>query len=290
MHQIKDIMSDVINYGEWRETRTGRVKSIWNSGESWNLASGRFPAVTAKTLAWRSVVGELLWFLSGSMSVEDLRRFTFGENCPPAKWTIWTDDAVRWNKSQNRTEEHFDFVGNLYPVQWRNYGCLGVDQIANLVDGLKNAPMERNHIVMAWNPYDIARNSMALKPCHIGFQCYVTNDGRLNLKWWQRSVDSFLGLGFNVASYALLTHLLCEWTGLQPGELSCDLGDVHIYENHMDAVSQYLESPCHNLPELVLPEKAKSLDTILELTALDFEDSLVGYTSSGNIKAPLSVG
>ena len=289
MHQIKNIMRDVIDYGEWRETRTGRVKSVWGAGESWNLTSG-FPAVTAKTLAWKSVVGELLWFLSGSLSVEDLRRFTFGENCPSDKWTIWTDDAVRWNKSQNRSEDHFDFVGNLYPVQWRNFGRLGVDQIANLVEGLNNSPMERNHIVMAWNPYDISRNAMALKPCHIGFQCYVTNDGHLNLKWWQRSVDSFLGLGFNVASYALLNHLLCSWTGLKPGELSCDLGDVHIYETHMDAVEQYLDAPCHKLPELVLPEKAKNLETVLELTALDFDASLVGSQSSGAIKAPLSGG
>lgn len=296
MHQIKDIMRDVITYGEWRTTRTGRVKSIWNSGASWNLSNG-FPATTAKTLAWKSVVGELLWFLSGSDTLKDLRRFTFGEDCPSDKWTIWTDDAKRWNESfgVDGIQVNTDYVGSLYPTQWRHFGIsywdiAGVDQIANLVEGLKNNPFERNHIVMAWNPLDIANNDMALKPCHLGFQCYVTSDGFLNLKWWQRSVDCFLGLGFNVASYALLTHMLCEWTGLKPGKLSCDLGDVHIYENHMTQAEQYIYSDCHQLPELVLPEKAKSLSTLLELTALDFENSLSGYKSSGTIKAPLSVG
>lgn len=292
MKEIKQLMSDVLQYGEWRDTRTGRVKSIWNAGASWNLENG-FPAVTSKTLAWKSVVGELLWFLSGSEHITELRKLTFGEDCPSDKWTIWTDDAIRWNTAAGWKIEHgqdvMDFVGELYPRQWR--ACGGhVDQIRNLVRGLRETPFERNHIVMAWNPVDIDKNAMALKPCHLGFQCYVTSDYKLNLKWWQRSVDTFLGLGFNIASYALLVHLLCEWTGLKPGELSCDLGDVHIYESHMSAVEEYLNNPCHALPTLVLPEKAKELYTIGELTALDFENSLVGYTSSGVIKAPLSVG
>jgi thymidylate synthase len=295
MIEIKRLLRNIQNYGEIRSTRTGDVNSLWNETLSWRMSNGGFPAVTAKTLAWKSVVGELLWFLSGSVCLSDLQKFTFGEDCPRNKWTIWTDDTVRWNKSKGVFDTSPDYVGNLYPVQWRNYGAAGspnggVDQIAKLVKGLKENPYNRDHIVMAWNPLDIDRDSMALKPCHIGFQCYVTNEGELNLKWWQRSVDAYLGLPFNIASYALLLHFLCEWAGLRPGILSCDLGDVHIYKNHSDAVEEYLSSPCHMLPSLKLPEKAKSLETVLELTALDFSDSLVGYVSSGVIKAPLSVG
>lgn len=286
MQNIKDLMKDILKNGTLKDTRTGNVISTWNKTLEWDLQKG-FPTVTSKKLAWNSVVGELLWFLSGSESLKDLRIYTFGKDVD--KWTIWTDDTKRWHNTNNRNLQDKDFVGALYPVQWRNYNYSNVDQIKNIVDGLKNNPNERNHIVMAWNPEAISKNEMSLKPCHLGFQCYVEN-GKLNLNWWQRSCDVFLGLCFNIASYALLQHLLASWTGLEVGKLSCWIGDTHIYENHKEAVATYLNNEEHPLPTLELPKGSETLEDVLKLTSVDFKDSLKNYVHEGPIKAPLSVG
>lgn len=306
MIELKRLYTDVLLNGEQRETRTGNVRSVWDRKVKFDLREG-FPATTSKKLGWQSVVGELLWFLSGSTSLRDLKKYTF--NDPDSeKWTIWTDDAKRWANTayapgsrESIIEE--GYVGNLYPHQWRNYGYEqklgehefhtheGVDQIQNLITRLQNEPQRRDHIVTAWNPYDIQKNLMALKSCHVMFQCYVDRNNNLHLKWTQRSCDLFLGLSFNIASYALLTHLIADWCGLGVGTLTGDLGDVHIYENHIDAVNEYIENPRHILPQLVLPEQCKQgLEETLEMTALDFKDALVGYKHEGIIKAPLSVG
>lgn len=294
MKQLKDLYKDVLENGEERDTRTGLVYSVWDRKLKFDLSKG-FPAVTSKKLYWRGVVGELLWFLSGSKCLEDLKYHTFGDACAD-KWTIWSDDCERWHESNSEymSEMLYTYVGNLYPHQWRNFGYVedfgGVDQIKNLIKRLKQESHRRDHIVMAWNPYDIEHDMMALRPCHLGWQCYVSSDNKLHLKWWQRSCDSFLGIPYNIASYALLTHLLAKWTGLKVGTLTADLGDVHIYDNHLDAMNTYLNNPTHNLPELILPEGCDSLDSTLDLTALDFKDSLSGYTHEGVVKAPLSVG
>jgi thymidylate synthase len=277
---LKDLYKDILENGESRETRTGNVKSVWDRKLVFDL-SKEFPAVTSKKLAWQSTVGELLWFLSGSTHLPTLKRYTFGDYNAD-KWTIWTDDAERW-LGEGNTE-----LGNLYGHQWRYFGG-DVDQLYSLLWRLHNEPDRRDHIVMAWNPFDIENDKMALKPCHLGFQCYVSG-GKLNLKWWQRSVDSFLGLPMNIASYALLTHLLAKWIGLEAGIMSCDLGDVHLYDNHVNAVGTFLINPKFKPCQLELPEGTESLDKTLELTALDFKSSLVGYESMGVVKAPLSVG
>lgn len=286
MKQLKDLYLDVLTNGKSRLTRTGETLSVWDRKLEFDLEQG-FPAVTSKTLQWNAVVGELLWFLSGSCYLEDLQWATYGSF--DDKWTIWSDDAERWNNKHGRVD--MGFVGRLYGYQWRNLnnGFMAIDQISNLIDKINTTPNERDLIVMAWNPAHIAADEMCLKPCHLGFQCYV-DDGKLNLKWWQRSVDSFLGLPFNIASYALLTHLLANWTGLKVGKLSCDLGDVHIYMNHLQAVNEYLSNPEYSLPKLVLPEQAICLNSTLALTALNFKNSLQGYQSAGKISAPLSVG
>jgi thymidylate synthase len=282
--QLKMLYQDIMDNGVPRNTRTGTVLSVWDRKLTFDLTRG-FPAVTSKTLAWSSVVGELLWFLSGSYWLSELKHFTFGDS-EADKWTIWTDDTKRWNSD--------DFVGHLYGHQWRSFGGSfsgekGADQIQNLIDRIIEDPHRRDHIVMAWNPLDIENNDMALKPCHLGFQCYVEH-GHLNLKWSQRSVDSFLGLPFNIASYALLTHLIAHWCNLKPGTLSCDLGDTHLYENHMDAVDQYMAAPSFNGCTLELPLMTETLEDTLTLTALSFKNSLKNYQSAGAIKAPLSVG
>ena len=282
---LKDLYRDIMKNGISRDTRTGPVTSVWNRSLEFDLQVG-FPAVTSKKLAWNAVVGELLWFLSGSSSLADLKHYTFGDRNSD-KWTIWTDDANRWGDGE--------FVGDLYPKQWRDFGgeCsgTGTDQILNLINQLKSSPTNRDHIVMAWNPYDIEHDSMALKPCHLGFQCYVTPTGELNLHWFQRSVDSFLGLPFNIASYALLTHLLAHWTGLKVGKLSCWLGDTHLYNNHEDAVDTFLINPKFNECKLFMPPASNTLrNTIEHATAVDFKDNLIGYNSMGLVKAKLSVG
>ena len=281
MKNIKDLGVDILSNGSTRITRTGEVISVWDKKLQWDMRDG-FPVVTSKTLMWKAVVGELLWFLSGSSYINDLRVFTFGEDL--GQWTIWSDDATRWSPLDP------DYVGDLYPTQWRNFNRMGIDQIENLINGLINNPFERNHVVMAWNPEAISFDTLALKPCHMGFQCYVTDDGYLNLKWFQRSVDYFLGLPFNIASYGLLLHMVASWTGLKPGILSCDLGDCHIYTSHLDQVKRYIGNREYEIPTLVLPDKAKSFDTVLELTALDFSEALIGYQSAGSIPAKVYVG
>ncbi len=283
MEQLKELYTRVVLFGEERDTRTGPVKSLWKDSLRFDLREG-FPAVTSKKLPWLTCVGELLWFLSGTETIGDLKFYTFGDR-DADKWTIWTDDAKRWNGNNS------GYVGQLYPVQWRDFNLSGFDQISNLIKNLKENPKNRDHIVMAWNPSAIDKDLMCLKPCHLGFQCYVTNDGHLNLHWWQRSVDCFLGLPMNIASYALLTHLLAAWTGLKPGLLTTDLGDVHIYENHFKQVGEYINNREHPLPRLRLPElAAQNLEGALHCTALDFKKSLCGYWHEGAIKAPLSVG
>jgi len=285
---LKDLYRDILDNGETRFTRTGTVKSVWDRKLSFDL-SEEFPAVTSKKLAWGATVGELLWFASGSTWLTKLKKYTFGD-LGADKWTIWTDDAKRWGNGEG--------LGSLYGEQWRDFGghieedewVHGVDQIQNLITRLKEQPERRDHIVMAWNPYDIENNLMALKACHTHFQCYVSGDYKLNLKFFLRSSDGFLGLPMNIASYALLTHLLAKWVGLDIGTLSCDLGDVHIYENHKKAVDTFLINPKFNGCQLQLPKGTESLESTLQLTALDFKDSLVGYESMGVVKAPLSVG
>lgn len=307
MRELKRLYMDILSNGSKRDTRTGSTIGLWDYKLRFDLNEG-FPATTAKKLAWKTCVGELLWFLSGSDWLGDLKHYTFGDK-DADKWTIWTDDAERWSKKrqgggENDAErwgrenwvhptEVSNYVGDLYGVQWRGgqgFESPNVDQIQNLINGLIDAPHERNHIVMAWNPGAIADNRMALKPCHLGFQCYVDNSKKLHLKFWIRSSDTFLGLPFNIASYALLTHLLAKWTGLGVGTLTADLGDVHIYENHLDAVGTYLQKPTHTSPSLALPTGCDKLESTLQLTALDFADSLHEYWHEGTIKAPLSVG
>lgn len=270
--------------GHKRNTRTGITYGTFGETVKIDLSEG-FPATTGKKLAWNSVVGELLWFLSGSTHLSDLRKYTFGEDT--GQWTIWSDDAERWNKGNYKDDpEH---LGELYGEKWREYGSEGIDQIQNLIDNLKNNPEERNHLVVTWDTEAIAENKMALKPCHVMFQCYVA-DGKLSLQWYQRSADLFLGVPFNFASYALLCHLLAKWVGLEVGTLSVTFGDCHVYQGHLNAVDEYLNNENYHLPVLKLPEGCDTLESTLKLTALDFKKCLVDYKHCGVIKAPLSVG
>ncbi len=287
-HQLKELMADILSKGNKRETRSGKVISVFNRHLEFDLREG-FPATTSKKLAWLTCVGELLTFLSGISDIRTLKHYTFGDENSD-RWTIWCDDLKRWN-TQNDMPDNTN-LGEWYATQWRayphEYG--NIDQIANLIEGLKSNPNGRYHIVQNYNAGSKGNDATCLAACHVMFQCYV-EDGYLDLDFLMRSNDLFLGNPMNIASYALLLEMLAAWTGLKPRYLSASLKDVHIYENHLDAVNTYMNNPVHALPQLELPEKVyEGLDATLTLTAGDFKDSLVGYEHSGVVKAPLSVG
>ena len=286
--QLKGLMADVITHGNKRETRSGNVISVFNRHLEFDLREG-FPATTSKKLAWLTGVGELLTFLSGSSDIRTLKHYTFGDE-NSERWTIWTDDLKRWN-TQHDMPDNTNF-GEWYATQWRayphEYG--NIDQIVNLIEGLKQNPNGRYHIVQNYNAGSVGNDATCLAACHVMFQCYV-EDGYLDLDWTQRSCDLFLGIPMNIASYALLLELLAAWTGLKPRYLTASLKDVHIYENHLEAVNTYMNNPVQVSPKLVLPSKVyEGLNATLNLTAADFKDSLVGYEHAGVVKAPLSVG
>lgn len=297
MQSYKDLLQKIITEGEERDTRSGKTLSIFGEHLAFDLRAG-FPAVTTKKLAFKSMVGELLWFLNGKTDLPSLRKFS---DLSEDAWTIWTNDCQRWHKQRvgklegeavtnYLTWNDQEDLGELYGYQWRTLETeflKTVDQIQDLVDSIKSNPSSRYHIVCAWNATTVALDRTALAPCHVMFQCYVTAKGELDLMWYQRSVDTFLGLPFNIASYALLSHIICELTGLTPRYLKCTLGDVHVYEGHLEAVSELLSRKPKELPQIRIPD-LKTLDDLKGLTAKDFE--LVGYEPHGPIKAPLSVG
>jgi len=192
--------------------------------------------------------------------------------------TLSMEDFVKTIKSNDAFANQFGELGPIYGSQWRQFGVWApVDQMAELIDGLKNNPDSRRHLVTAWNPEDLY--DVVLPPCHYGFQCYVA-DGELSLMWNQRSVDTFLGLPFNIASYATLLLLLCEETGYKPGRLIGNLGDIHIYKNHMDAVQEQLGREHYPLPTIELSN--------VDILNGEFDYVLNDYQHGKTIKAPLS--
>jgi thymidylate synthase len=254
-----------------------------------NLGDG-FPAVTTKRLAWRSVVSELLWFIEGSGDEYRLREILHGERYTD-KTTIWTDNAQADYWVNKRLQRHPGDLGRVYGVQWRRWRKPLVrinkvvlqnhDQLLELIAGIKSDPYSRRHIITAWNPGEL--DLMALPPCHMMSQFYVSN-GRLSCQMYQRSADLFLGVPFNIASYALFTHMIAQVCNLDVGELIITFGDAHIYNNHITQVKEQLSRKPLALPTL-------SLNTeITVITDFGMEDiELVGYESHGAIAAPMAV-
>jgi thymidylate synthase len=237
-----------------------------------------FPAVTTKKLAWKSVVGELLWFLEGSTSDSRLAEITHGDK---TKNTIWTANANKQGKALGYTDGE---LGPVYGSQWRNFNGDGVDQITTIIDQIKNDPDSRRIILSAWNPSQI--DVMTLPPCHTMCQFRVIN-GRLSCQLYQRSADMFLGVPFNIASYSLLTHMLAQICNVQVGEYIWTGGDCHIYNNHFDQVQQQLERiPTRKSPLLMMPEFT-NLDQLLSTKTTDY--TLIGYNPMDSIKAPMAV-
>jgi thymidylate synthase len=264
MRQYLDLMRHVRDHGVLKTDRTGTgTRSVFGYQMRFNLASG-FPLVTTKKLHLRSIIYELLWLLSGDTNIKFLH-----DN----KVTIW--------------DEWADANGDLGPVygqQWRSWPSRDggvIDQIADTVARIGKTPDSRRLLVTAWNPADV--DKMALPPCHCLFQFYVAN-GKLSCQLYQRSGDIFLGVPFNIASYAMLTHMMAHVTRLKVGEFVHTLGDAHIYLNHLEQIDEQLSRTPYALPRLVMKRDVKAID---EFRYEDFE--IVNYQTHPHISAPVAV-
>ena len=264
MRQYLDLMRHVRDQGVRKEDRTGTgTSSVFGYQMRFDLAKG-FPLVTTKKVHLRSIIHELLWFLKGDTNIRYLK-----EN-GVSIWDEWAD-------------ENGD-LGPVYGAQWRSWPDPrggSIDQISQLVEQITNNPDSRRLLVSAWNPAEVER--MALPPCHCLFQFYVA-EGRLSCQLYQRSADIFLGVPFNIASYALLTLMIAQVTGLQPGEFIHTFGDAHLYSNHMRQVETQLQREPFPLPRMSLNPAVTSL---FDFVYDDF--TLEGYQSHPHIKAPVAV-
>lgn len=264
MQQYHDLMRHVLENGVKKEDRTGTgTLSVFGHQSRYDLAAG-FPLVTTKKLHLRSIIHELLWFLKGDTNIAYLK-----EN-GVSIWDEWADADGE--------------LGPVYGHQWRSWACPDgrtIDQIANIVHQIKTNPDSRRLIVSAWNVADIGR--MALPPCHCFFQFYVA-DGKLSCQLYQRSADIFLGVPFNIASYALLTMMVAQACCLKPGEFIHTLGDAHLYTNHIEQTKEQLSRAPYALPEMHLNPHVTSL---FDFKYEDFE--LVGYQAHPHIKAQVAV-
>ena len=292
MHPDKvylDALKNILENGEDRPDRTGvGTRSIFGLQMRFNLEDG-FPAITTKKLAWRAVVSELLWFIEGSGDEYRLREILHGDRYSE-KRTIWTDNAEADYWVKRKLQRHPGDLGRVYGVQWRRWRkplirinkviLQNHDQLLELIDGIKSDPYSRRHIITAWNPGEL--DLMALPPCHMMAQFYV-NNGKLSCQMYQRSADMFLGVPFNIASYALFTHMIAQVCNLEVGELIITLGDAHIYNNHFEQVKEQLKREPKPLATLELNSEI-SVITEFEMDNIE----LVGYESHEAIKAPMA--
>lgn len=263
-NQYETLLDHCYKTGVDKSDRTGvGTRSVFGYQMRFNLAEG-FPLVTTKKLHIRSIVHELLWFLSGSSNIKYLH------DNGVSIWDEWAD-------------ENGD-LGPVYGVQWRSWPAPDgrkIDQISNLIEGIKRNPDSRRHLVVAWNPAEV--DKMALPPCHCLFQFYVAN-GKLSCQLYQRSCDIFLGVPFNIASYSLLTHMVAQQCDLEVGDFVWTGGDCHIYKNHFEQVELQLSRTPRAYPKLVINRKPSSIFDY------KFEDFVIeGYDPWPHIKAPIAV-
>ncbi|MES2201642.1 MAG: thymidylate synthase [candidate division FCPU426 bacterium] len=264
MKQYLDMLTRVLETGERREDRTGvGTLSVFGAQARFDLRQG-FPLVTTKKTHLRSIIHELLWFLSGDTNIRYLR-----EN----KVSIWDE----WADANGE-------LGPVYGRQWRSWPSSSgpIDQIAKVIEQIKTKPRSRRLIVSAWNPSQV--DEMALPPCHLLFQFYVHTDGRLSCHMYQRSADLFLGVPFNIASYALLTMMMAQVCGLKPGDFVHSFGDLHLYLNHLDQARLQLTREPRALPTMILNPDVKN---IFDFKFEDF--TLTGYDPHPGISAPIAV-
>jgi thymidylate synthase len=287
MKAYLDLLQYILENGEQKDdrTNTGTISSFGHQLE-FDLEEG-FPAVTTKSLAWKGVVSELLWFIEGSDDERRLAEIRFGKDRTEItdlkKYsTIWTDNAD--NQGKELGYENTDtkkILGPVYGVQWRNWG--GKDQIKDLLKELKENPDGRRHILSAWNLDEL--NKMALPPCHVMTQFYVHNDS-ISCHMYQRSADMFLGVPFNIASYALLLSIFGEILNLKPKRFIHSFGDAHIYKNSIDQVREQISRTPKPLPELVMP----TINSIDDLKNFGIEEfALKNYDPHPPIKAKMAI-
>ena len=265
MKEYLNLLKLVMENGSERSDRTGvGTIGVFGAQARFDLRES-FPLLTTKKLHTRSIIYELLWFLRGDTNIKFLNQNRV------SIWDEWAD------KDGN--------LGRVYGAQWRDWRAPDgrhIDQIKNLVEGIRKDPFGRRHIVNAWNPGEL--DKMALPPCHALFQFYVSPDGGLSCQLYQRSADLFLGVPFNIASYALLTMMVAQVCGLKPREFVHTFGDLHIYKNHLDQVREQLSREPRALPKMKLNPDRRELD---EFVYEDF--TLEGYDPHPTIKAPIAV-
>lgn len=279
MKHYLELMQDILDNGSERGDRTGvGTKSVFGRQLRFDLNAG-FPLLTTKKLYIRAIIHELLWFLKGETNIAYLQQH---------KVSIWDEWASPTGD-----------LGPVYGAQWRSWACPDgstIDQISQLIEQIKQKPNSRRHIITAWNPADlpderfspqqnVAQGKMALAPCHCLFQFYVA-DGKLSCQLYQRSADYFLGVPFNIASYALLTHMIAQQCDLEVGEFVHTFGDLHLYQNHLtdDIVFEQLKRTPTALPNLVIKRKPAS---IFDYQYDDFE--ITDYHAQPSIKAPIAI-
>ncbi|MBI2676637.1 MAG: thymidylate synthase [Candidatus Yanofskybacteria bacterium] len=277
MRQYLDVLKEVIERGVDKPNRTGvNTRALFLKPMRFDLRNG-FPAITTKKLAFKSVKAELLWFLEGSSDDNRLRELVGNDR------TIWTLNAQSeyWKPKARFNGD----LGRIYGVQWRSWRAPDgreIDQFGQVIERIKNDPYNRRLVVTAWNPGEL--DNMALPPCHMFYQFFVSPQQELSLAMYQRSCDMFLGVPFNIASYALLLHMVAQVTSLEPHELIIVLADTHIYHNHLDQVREQLSREPLPLPRLWLNSEVKDIN---KFTMNDIE--LVGYEYHPSIKAEMAV-
>lgn len=289
MKEYLDSLKYIMENGVDKSDRTGvGTRSIFGHQMRFNLQKG-FPAITTKKLAFKSVVSELLWFLEGSTDERRLAEIHFGKPREEliGKTTIWTANADAQGKALGYTNtDTVKELGPVYGAQWRKFGGIesgdwGTDQISWIINEIKTNPNSRRLIVSAWSPNQI--HEMALPPCHTMFQFYVT-DGKLSCQLYQRSADFVLGSPFNIASYALLTHMIAQICDLSVGYFVYTMGDMHVYHNHFDGVSEQLSRQPMAMPTLWLNPEIKN---IFDFTMNDIK--LIDYNSHDKINFEMAV-
>lgn len=313
MYQYLNLLQDVLDNGTERDDRTGvGTISVFGRQIRFNMADG-FPAVTTKSLAFRSVVSELLWFLEGSTNEHRLAEIKndnkpYAELTEKERKTIWT---ANFNAQGVQLGYKDGELGRIYGCQYRGfrgvkeikdpmynqdgsihgynvyYQTVEIDQVKNVIEQIKHNPVSRRLVVSAWNPADLP--TMSLAPCHFSYQFDVDGDN-LSLMWVQRAVDCGTGLPFNIASYALLLHIVARMTGKIPHELIGSLGNTHIYKNHIEQVKEQLSRTPHKLPQLELPANAdySNIDSFLKsVKTSDFK--LLNYEHDAPLKYPMAV-
>ena len=287
MRAYLDLLEYILENGEVRNdrTNTGTISSFGHQLK-FDLSDG-FPVVTTKSLAWKGVVSELLWFLEGSSDERRLAEIRYNKPRSELKdlskfSTIWTDNADNQGKELGYINtDSIKELGPVYGVQWRNWS--GTDQIKKLINDLKDNPDGRRHILSAWNVNEL--DKMALPPCHVMSQYYISN-GTISCHMYQRSADMFLGVPFNIASYALLLSILGNILDLKPKYFVHSFGDAHIYSNSIEQVKEQLSREPLPLPKLKMPNMS-SIDEIKDLSIEDFK--LEGYEHHPPIKAKMAI-